>query len=280
MITWQPKDAADTRIYGIDWSPALVDGDTVSSVTFVRYAGTANFTDQTEDGNFTYVTVSGGNNGQGTKFTASMVTTGGKGPFNQVIWLPVVSAGCMEYEPSSTTKRTVVEMAYEDCGLPGYEFASSPEELFSGIRRLDGMMREWPCGQKLGYNFPTAVGQSDPEDPTLVPDWALMAMVGKLAQKLAPGLGKTLSNEQKAAAASSYSIMLGRIPIPQVRLPRTTPRGSGNRWMSPWYPYVLPATCCAVEITSIAVPPSTDFLLLQSGDALLLEDGGKILLEA
>lgn len=243
MIIWQQKDAADVRPYGIDWSPALVDGDTIASVVITRNYGSVVLSGQAEADNITTVTAAGGSNGYSNKFTAVLTTTNGI-IFNQVIWLPVVSAVCGEYQPSTTNKRTIVEMAYEEIGLPGYEFASSPEELFSAIRRLDAMLRDWPCGQKLGYNFPSAIGESDPDDPSLVPDWAVSAIVGKLAQRIAPGQGKTLSNEQKTAATSAYSVMLGRIPIPQVRLPRTTPRGSGNRWLSPWLPFVLPTTCC------------------------------------
>lgn len=243
MITWASKDPDDVRIYGIDWSPALVGADTIVSVEFLRATGDAVFTNQNEDASATYVTISGGTNGVASKFTAKLTTANGT-VFNQVIWLPIVSAACTEYQPSTTTKRTVVEMAYEDAGQPGYEFAAAPEELVSGIRRLDAMMREWPCGQSLGYNFPSAIGESDPADPTLVPDWAIAAMYGKLAQKLAPGMGKTLSPAQQAATAAAYSVMLGRIPIPQVRLPRTTPRGSGNRAWAPWMPYVVQTTCC------------------------------------
>lgn len=239
MIVWQRKDAGDVRVYSIDWSPILGDGDTIASVQFLREAGTANFTGQVESDTATSVTISGGANGEGTKFTAKLTTANGQ-VYNQVIWLPVVSAACQNYEPSTTTKRTVVEMAYEDAGLPGYEFSASPEELASGVRRLDAMMREWPCGQNLGYNFPAVLGDSDPDDPTLVPDWALSAMYGKLAVKLAPGLGKTLSNEQKAAAAQAYSQLLGRMPIPEAAFPATTPRGSGNRWASRWWPYYGP----------------------------------------
>lgn len=244
MIAWQAKDAADIRVYGIDWAPMLADGDVIASVAFIRDAGDAQFTGKTETGTFTYVTISGGTNGIATRFKATLTTANGA-VFNEIVWLPIVSSACMEYQPSTVTKRTIVEMAYEDCGLPGYEFSASPEELVSSIRRLDAMMREWPCGQKLGYNFPSELGKSESDDPALVPDWALPAIYGKLAVKIAPGLGKTLSNEQKSAAASAYSILLGRIPVPQIRYPASTPRGAGNKQWAPWMPYVIPATCRA-----------------------------------
>lgn len=246
MILWQPKDAADVRPYGIDWSPALVDGDTVATVVITTVCGTAVLSNQALDGNITTVTASGGVNGYATKFNAVLTTINGT-VFRQVIWLPIVYAGCTEYQPSTTTKRTVVDMAAEDCGLPGYSLSATPEEIVSWIRRLDAMMREWPCGQALGYNFPTAIGASDPDDPTLVPDWALNAIVGKLAQKIAPGLGKTLSPAQQSASATAYSIMLGRLPIPEIIRPTTTPRGEGNTWLSPWLPFIARATCCEAQ---------------------------------
>lgn len=245
MIAWSPLWYGGTRQFGIDWSPMLADGATISTVVIVRDAGTVDLTGQTQDGNRTIVTASGGAAGQASKFTATMTASDGT-VWPQVIWLPVVSSACDDYQPSTIDKRTVVEMAYEDIGLPGYEFAGTPEELFSAIRRLDAMMREWPCGQALGYNFPSQMGGSDPDDPVLVPDWAITAMVGKLAQKIAPGQGKTLSSEQKAATASAYSQLLGRLPVPEVRYPRSTPRGAGNRWLAPWQVYIVSANCCSV----------------------------------
>lgn len=242
MIIWPAKDAADVRPYGINWAPMLNDGDTIDSASILLTSG-AVIDSQSNDDTTTTAVISGGVNGAPARFTATLVTANGE-TFRETIYLPIISSACADYQPSTLDKRTVVSMAFEDCGLPGYEFGATPEEITSAIRRLDMMIRSWPCGQRLGYNFPAAIGQSDPDDPMLVSDQDIAAIIGKLAQQMAPGLGKTLSNEQKAATASAYSILLGRLPVPEVRLPRTTPRGSGNRWNSPWQPYIAEANCC------------------------------------
>lgn len=242
-IAWQPKDKADVRQYGVDWSPMLEPGEAIDSVEILRKIGTALADDQTQDGNYTVWTVSGGVNGESTKWLVTMTTDTGN-VWRQTIWLPVTSSCCYNYQPSTTTKGEVVAMAFEDVGLPGYQFSATAEENASAIRRLDAMMREWPCGQTLNYNFPQVLGQSDPLDPVLVPDWALTSMFGKLAQKIAPSMGKTLSPAQLNAAARAYSMMLGRIPIPEAVLPRITPRGEGSKVLAPWLPFIIQANCC------------------------------------
>lgn len=240
MIVWPSKDAGDVRPYGVNWAPMLRDGDTIVSASITPVSG-AVIDSQSNNDAGTLAVISGGANGTPAKFTAQLVTANGE-TFNETIYLPIQSSAWTDYQPSTTDKRTVVAMTAEECGQPGWEFGATPEEISSWVRRLDAMMREWPCGQLLGYNFPAAIGESDPDDPMLVPDWAISAIVGKLAAKVAPGMGKTLSNEQKASAASAYSVLLGRIPIPQVGLPRTTPRGSGNRW-GVWQPFYAEARC-------------------------------------
>lgn len=243
MLRWPNKSPTEMLDYAIDWARELAEGEAIVSGTYTITHGSVSASVVSVAGTQTVVFLSGGVKGECCLLTANIVTSEGR-DFTQCVEISITTCGSSV--TSTTTKRTLVEMAYEEAGLPGYEFSASPEELFSGIRRLDAMMSEWPCGEALGYNFPVSIGTSDPGDSAGVPDWAVMAIVGKLAQKLAPGLGKDLSSAQKAASAQSYSIMLGRIPIPQVRVPRTTPIGAGNRRRSPWYPFALPAerVCC------------------------------------
>lgn len=141
--------------------------------------------------------------------------------------------------PSTTTKRTLVLMAFEEVGMPGYEFDATPEEIMSAIRRLDAMMREWKVAKiDLGYNFPAILGQSDPDDESLVPDFAVTAIAAGLGEKIAPGMGKTLSPAQKRAGAlAKVTLQAALARIPLMRRPSTTPRGSGNKrwfWRSPF----------------------------------------------
>lgn len=244
MIVWQQKDAADVRSYGIDWAPMLADGDTIASATLTLVQG-AVIASQSNDDTKTIAVISGGVNGRSAKFTAQLVTADGN-TFNETIYLPIISSACQSYMPSTATKRDLVEMAFEECGLPGYSFTAQPNEIASALRRLDALMRELEVqGVRIGYNFPSAVGASDPDDPSLIPDYAINGVAGQLALRFAPGLGKTLSPEQKRAASLGMIAMQAASKVvPQVRLPRTTPKGSGNQPYATWYPYISDANCC------------------------------------
>lgn len=243
MIIWAPKDQADIRDYGIDWAPMLQDGATIASAILTVVAG-AVISSQSNTDTMTIAKISGGTNGTPANFTATLTTSAGD-VFNETVWLPILSPDCQRYIPSSITKRTLVEMAWEDCGLPGYQFEATPEENASAIRRMDAMMREWQArGIELGYYFPTAVGESDPDDPALIPDTAVNGVAGQLAMRLAPGLGKTMSAEGKKAANGAFIAIQASVQrLPDAQMTRNTPRGSGNPYWSTWQPYIVPATC-------------------------------------
>lgn len=244
MITWEAKDAADVRPYGINWAPMLADGDTIVSASLTLVYG-AQIDSQSNDDTTTMAVISGGVNGKPAKFTAQLVTTDGN-TFNETIFLPIMSSACQNYMPSTATKRDLFEMAFEECGLPGYSFTAQPNEIASALRRLDATMRELEVrGIRIGYNFPPEVGASDPDDPALIPDYAITGVAGQLALKIAPGLGKTLSPEQKRGAGQSFVAMQAASSVvPELRMPRTTPWGSGNKPYGTWYPYVANANCC------------------------------------
>lgn len=245
MISWAPKGQDEVRTYGIDWSPMLLNGAAISgNPTFVLKVG-ATIDSYSTSGNITFATISGGRDGFPALFTATMVSDDGQ-TFVQDVELPIIASSCTGYVPASTTKRTIVEMAFEECGLPGYSFTASPEEISSAVRRLDAKMREMCVGMKaLTYRFPTGIGTSDPDDESWVPDDAVGAVVGQLAQSIAPGLGKAISSEQKRAASYSLNVARGRYTVvPTQVVPCSTPRGAGNNPWALWYPYIAPATCC------------------------------------
>lgn len=245
MIVWQAKDAADVRPYGINWAPMLADGDTLATATLTLVQG-AVIDSQSNEDTKTIAMISGGVNGRSAKFTALLTTTDGF-TFEETIFLPIISSACSTYMPSTATKRDLFEMAFEECGLPGYSFTAQPNEISSALRRLDSTMRELEVqGVRIGYNFPAEVGASDPDEPALIPDYAINGVAGQLALRIAPGLGKTLSPEQKRGASLGMVAMQAASKVvPQVRLPRTTPKGSGNQPYATWYPYIADANCCA-----------------------------------
>lgn len=242
MIQWEAKAPGDVRPYGIDWSPMLGPDDEIASASITLVTGAVIDSQSTTD-NVTVATISGGAACHPATFTAVMTTAAGR-VFNECITLPIEN--CIDRMPQSTSKRTIVQMAMEDCGLPGYEFDAGPEEISSAIRRLDAMMQLLQAaGVRLPYLFPVAIGTSDPDDESGLPDYAVTGIAGKLAEEFAPGLGKRLSAEQRRKTAAAWNIIQAKtVNVPVMRLPYSTPRGSGNRWWSVWQPFILPATCC------------------------------------
>jgi hypothetical protein len=241
VIEWQAKDAADVRPYGVNWAPMLVGGDTLVSASIALVSG-AVINSQSNGATTTVATISGGTNGKPAYFTATMTTSSGK-VFKENITLDICSSACDVYEPQTATKRTIVQMAFEGCGLPGYAFTASAEEISSAVRRLDAMMRMYAGSYDFGYLFPSVLGGSDPDDQSGLTDNAVLGVSGKLARQFAPGLGKTLSPDFQRDTAEAWNMAVASvIKVPRAILPRTTPRGSGNRFM--WQPFIVEATCC------------------------------------
>lgn len=134
-------------------------------------------------------------------------------------------------------KSDLVEGAYEFCGLNGFEFERTPEEMTSGLRHLNDMMAEWEGdGVFLGFDFPT-YGNGLLEEPSGVPNHAVAAIKTQLALRLAAGLGGTLSGDAKAALNKSFlglkSRMAAQPPtiVPTTFMPSSGVRhGSGRRF--------------------------------------------------
>lgn len=144
----------------------------------------------------------------------------------------------MAWSPVSTaTKRAIIDMAYEECSLSGYEFDRTPEEFFTGLRRLDALMLELQPNVPLGYNFPDVFGQGDLEEPAGIPDEALSAAVKLLAVDLMPTMGKAASAETRYRGMQALIAMRGQAVVPVSRFPSSTARGSGSRWLSTWQPF-------------------------------------------
>jgi hypothetical protein len=130
-------------------------------------------------------------------------------------------------------KASLVEGAYEYCGLNGYEFDRTPDEMVTGLRHLNAMMAEWDeDGIVLGYDFPT-YGNGRLEEPSGVPNHAVAAIHQMLALRLAPGLGATLSPDAKAALAKSYQGLRSRTaatpPTMSTRAQRMPSLGTRHR---------------------------------------------------
>jgi len=121
-------------------------------------------------------------------------------------------------------KRDIVEMALEFCGLAGFEFSHTAEEISSTLRILDTMMAEHPWNL-LGYDQAT-YGSGLPEELSGLAEQDVSAVVHHLALRRAPGLGAALSAEARASIARSYADLTARYAtIPTMPLAPNTVRG-------------------------------------------------------
>lgn len=117
------------------------------------------------------------------------------------------------------TNRHLIERAYGECGVRDID----SDDIAEGLRKLVAMCRTWPFNA-IGY-----VGGL-PEDASGVIDAYEDAVVGQLAKRLAPDLGKTLSPEQKGAAKQSLAdLKAAVVTLPNRYLAGNTLAGAGNR---------------------------------------------------
>lgn len=106
-------------------------------------------------------------------------------------------------DASGPAKGSLVEGAYEYCGLNGSEYERTPEEISTGMRHLNGLMaRLLSSGIDLGFDFPV-YGNGLPEELSGIPTGAAEPVMALLAQRLAPALGGTLSGDAKAVLATA-----------------------------------------------------------------------------
>lgn len=140
--------------------------------------------------------------------------------------------------PSGRPKRDIIELAFDDCGLAGYEFDRTPEEQTVALRKLNALMLEHPWN-KLGYTQP-AYGVGLAEEPSGLPDDTINAVAQYLALRIAPGIGNSLSDETKRSMARSLMTLQSEYAVvPVMEVPGNTNLGSGDsrsRGLYPWSP--------------------------------------------
>lgn len=234
------KAPAEVSIYAISFE-AVAQGASISSYTLaaaVQPNGTATIVTQTLSGYVLTVKFSGGVAGADTTFDLTVTFSDGRVIINTLV-LPLVAEG-REGVPATTTKRVLVDMAYEECALAGYEFDVTPEELQSALRRLDALMGEWKVqGIDLGYNFPAALGQGNLSDWSGVPDWAANVSAMTLALRIAPRMNKSMgAAANKALASGMVALRAKTQTVPEYSLRPWTPHGIANKTWDLWWPFV------------------------------------------
>lgn len=236
MDIWAPKQPSETVAYPIDWrgdlgAPGPYCGDNIDTYTLVRTAGDAVVGVGQNNCNLITTLISGGTSGVTSTFLNTINTVNGQILTREITLL--VEDDAVPYAPSTATKRLVVDMAYDEVRMAVPEFQVNPNELNTVLTKLDMLMDEWKVsGIDLGYNAPSIPGNGDLEDPIGIPNAALHSVALYLALRVSPAFGKTLSGETRAAMALSMSNLRGMTAhIPNMRLPRTTPLGQGNRYL-------------------------------------------------
>lgn len=128
------------------------------------------------------------------------------------------------------TKQQLIDQAFSEIGF-GPDFNVTADEKENALRRLDSMMAEWNGkGIRVGYALADTPDSSDIASDSGLPDVAVEPVYMNLAIRLAPGYGKTLSQDTRITAKQGYNTLLARsvYPTPQP-MPSTMPRGAGNR---------------------------------------------------
>lgn len=127
-------------------------------------------------------------------------------------------------------KSALVDGAYEFCGLNGQEYERTPEEMSTGLKRLNSLMALLKKkGIDLGYNAPI-YGNGLLEEGSGIPADATEAVSALLAKRLAPTLGAQLTAEATAIAAGALSDLMAHYTLPPPsRCPTVRMRSAGRR---------------------------------------------------
>jgi len=129
----------------------------------------------------------------------------------------------------SYTKGELVQAALEEIGIASYEFDISPEQIDSGVSRLDAMMGSW-TGLGINLSFPIAKGKNSNSDTdSNIPDSAYEAVVTNLAIRMAPSYGKAVSLDTRDIARRSYNILLKIFAQPREVQLNKMPLGAGYK---------------------------------------------------
>lgn len=129
------------------------------------------------------------------------------------------------------TKRQIIEQAAARMGRAPYTFDMSADEYQDSLRDLDTMMATWNGnGIQLGYPLPTNPQDSDLDEETGVPDWAVEAMITNLALRFGDSIGKQATGTLRLDARAAYRVVLNKVSKPaQMQYPQQLPRGAGNK---------------------------------------------------
>lgn len=137
------------------------------------------------------------------------------------------------------TKGAIIDMAFEDCRLSGFDFDRTPEENLMALRRLNTMMAEWPWSN-VGYAYPT-FGEGSADELSDVPSDAVHGVSQMLAMRLMSAFGKSIPESFRITSAQSIAYVRGQYSsVPKIGFAPGTLRGQGARrdhsFIDPYFP--------------------------------------------
>ena len=138
----------------------------------------------------------------------------------------------------SWTKKQIIEQAFAEIGIASFTFDTTADERENSLRILDTMMAEWTTrGIVFDPVYPATVnpGDGDIDAETNAANDAVAPMYNNLALRLAPGFGKTPSNQTKLDARSGYSLLAQAITVPCIQMTGMI-RGAGAK--TPIRPFI------------------------------------------
>lgn len=243
MTILAPKRSTESQLYVFDWTHQLAPtGDAIESFELTIDTGTitAPAANQSNTNEKVQALIVGGADGETATLALTITTFGGQ-VLTRNLSLTISDTATAIY-PSTNTKRQIVDLAFEEITLAEFEFNVTPEEQSSALRRLDALMGEWASpgkGLDLGYNFPATFGDSDLDDASGVPDFAVNTVALYLALAIAPFIGSAMSAETKRRMREGMDALRASVSIiPNRQLPYSTPLGAGQKPYSTWAPFV------------------------------------------
>lgn len=133
----------------------------------------------------------------------------------------------------SWTKRELIEDAYAELALAGWDFDLTPDELQWGLRRLDTLMASWQAqGVKVGYAMSVSPSGGDLDQDSGLPVEVVEAVYMNLAVRLAAGKGKNILRSTVTNARASFDSLMARAALSQVKdqqFRSGVPSGAGNK---------------------------------------------------
>ena len=115
------------------------------------------------------------------------------------------------------SKRDVITQAFSEIGKGASDFDLQPEDLQTGLRKLDAMMATWGRALGVRIGFSGGDGKGDLGEDTEVPDWSYEALYLNLALRLCPDYGKTPSPITVTNAKTALDAVRGRTVQPATR---------------------------------------------------------------